>query len=181
MAGRVTRPDFATRPDCAIRPAAPAELPALHRLVEGAYRGDGARIGWTHEADLLATPRTDAPTLAAMLAAPGETLLAAERGGVLVGCVHVRVAADGPAYLGMLTVRPALQGAGIGSALMAAADAWARARGAATMEMTVIDSRAELIAFYERRGWRRTGERRPFPAAVVPPLAFVVLARELAA
>ena len=32
-----------------------------------------------------------------------------------------------------------------------------------TMTMTVIDVREELIAWYERRGYRRTGIKKPFP------------------
>ena len=33
----------------------------------------------------------------------------------------------------------------------------------AALRMTVIDVRDELIAWYERRGYRRTGIRKPFP------------------
>jgi hypothetical protein len=31
------------------------------------------------------------------------------------------------------------------------------------MDMTVISARADLIAWYERRGYRRTGQMSPFP------------------
>jgi hypothetical protein len=48
------------------------------------------------------------------------------------------------------------------------------------MEMTVIDSRASLIAWYERRGYGLTGERRPFPVRRDPPISFVVLEKPLA-
>ena len=65
--------------------------------------------------------------------------------------------------------------------MLTAAEAAARRRGATAVEMTVVDRRHELIAYYERRGYRRTGEVRPFPADLVEdvPLALVVLAKPL--
>ncbi|WP_163220489.1 GNAT family N-acetyltransferase, partial [Citrobacter freundii] len=71
---------------------------------------------------------------------------------------------EGLAYLGLLCVDPTLQSAGLGKRLVAAAEDCARAAfGASAMEMTVIDTRAELIAFYARRGYRNSGEKRDFP------------------
>ena len=88
----------------------------------------------------------------------------------------------GIAYLGLLCVDPSLQADGLGRRLIAAAEAEARASfSATTIEMTVISSRTELIAYYERRGYALTGERRPFPIPLDPPFSMVVLAKELAA
>ncbi len=148
------------------RPATPIDIPALHALIESAYRGDSARAGWTHEADLLDGQRTDAEELREIIADPAQRILLAERDGALVGCVCVaEKRGDGgvTGYLGMLTVRPALQSAGLGRRLIAAAEDTARGFGARTMEMTVIAGRGELIAWYERRGYALTGETRPFP------------------
>ena len=50
-----------------IRDAATADIPALHRLIESAYRGEASRAGWTTEADLLAGQRTDPEDLATLL------------------------------------------------------------------------------------------------------------------
>lgn len=170
----------------AIRSARADDLPALHALIEGAYRGDGARAGWTHEADLLGGQRTDPAALAALLADPAQHLLVAEAGGAIVGCVQVSRLAGDAAYLGLLTVSPARQAGGLGRRLIAAAEDAARATGAAAMEMTVIRQRPELIAWYGRRGYALTGETRPFPlddARFGLPrrrdLAFVVLAKPL--
>lgn len=140
-----------------------ADLAALHALVERAYRGDSARAGWTHEADLLGGQRTDMDALAAMLADADQHLLLAWDGEALIGCVNVRRLGDGRGYLGLLTVEPALQSAGLGRLLIAAAEDAARGWGAAAMEMTVIVQRDTLIAWYQRRGYALTGERRPFP------------------
>lgn len=90
-------------------------------------------------------------------------LLVAEDYGACVGTVTVRVG-DGVAHLGMLAVDPHRQASGLGRRLVAAAEQAARDGGADAVEMTVIGLRAELIAWYERLGYTRTGEVRPFPA-----------------
>lgn len=167
-----------------IRPATAADIPALHRLIEGAYRGESARAGWTHEADLLDGQRTDPAALAEMVADPDQLLLMREAGD---GCVSVARRAGGIAYLGLLTVRPDAQAGGIGRLLLAAGENAAAARfGATTIEMTVIRQRRELIAWYERRGYVQTGEVRPFPSGDARfglprtcDLAFVVLTKAL--
>lgn len=146
-----------------IRAATAADLTELRALIERAYRGDSAKAGWTHEADLLGGQRTDMAALTEMLADPAQHLLIAADDDALTGCVAVTHKPDGRGYLGLLTVDPALQAAGLGRRLIAAAEDCARDIGATAMEMTVIASRTELIAYYERRGYALTGERRPFP------------------
>jgi GNAT superfamily N-acetyltransferase len=149
-----------------IRPAEPSELPAVAALVNGAYRGESSRAGWTTEADYLDGQRTDAHTLSQDLAVtPGAELLTLRDapGGPLLGCVWLEPAEPGAWYLGMLTVRPDLQDRRLGRALLAQAEAWAKARGATRIRMTVVQVRDSLIAWYERRGYAATGETRPFP------------------
>ena len=156
------------------------DLPRLHAVIERAYRGDEARSGWTHEADLLEGTRTDIATLMAIVANPGERLLMISRTDTPIGCVQVSDRGDGLAYLGLLCVDPTLQAGGIGKRLVEAAEELARAAFAASaMEMTVIENRTELIAYYERRGYERTEERRDFPIAVTPPLYMTVLVKPL--
>jgi len=171
-----------------IRPANDADLDALHALVERAYRGDSARRGWSHEADLLGGQRTDRESLADTLNDPCQLLLVMLKQGALIASVTLTDKGDGLAYLGMLAVDPTLQAGGIGRTMLAEAEAMARGRmGIATMEMTVIASRIELVAWYQRRGYVLTDERRPFPATDprfgLPKrddLEFVVLAKSLA-
>jgi len=165
----------------AIRIATHADLPRLRPVIERAYRGDSARQGWTHEADLLSGERTDDATLAAMLDDPDHLLLMAELDGTPAGCVSLTNRGERLVYLGLLCVDPTLQAGGIGKAIIAAAEKISRGQlGAERIEMTVIDSRIELIAYYERRGFVRTGERRPFPIDLDPPLGMVVLEKALA-
>lgn len=145
------------------RAATAADIPALITLVTSAYRGDASRAGWTTEADLLDGGRIDAQGLQADLAKPRSTILLAERDGYLLACAHV-ADDNGKGYFGMFSVDPAQQGGGIGKQMMDAAEAHAaREWGVSVMQMTVIDVREELIAFYERRGYARTGIKKPFP------------------
>jgi len=146
------------------RDATEADIPALVPLVTSAYRGDASRVGWTTEADLLDGNRIDPGVLRADIAREHSRILLAERGGNLIGCAHVCIE-DGAGYFGMFSVRPELQGAGLGKRLLAEAERIVREEWKLpTMRMTVIDVREELIAFYERRGYRRTGIKKPFPA-----------------
>jgi ribosomal protein S18 acetylase RimI-like enzyme len=147
-----------------IRIAARADLAAIHALVERAYRGENARRGWTHEDDLLEGARLPAEALQAMLGDPAQRLLVAEAGDVALGCVRVTDQGGGTAHLGLLSVDPAIQTRGYGRRLVAAAEEEAvRSFAAARMEMSVIRQRPELVAWYERQGYRRTGEEQPFP------------------
>jgi GNAT superfamily N-acetyltransferase len=146
-----------------LRRAGAADVPALVVLVNSAYRGDSSRAGWTTEADLLGGQRIDAERLTETIAAPDNVVLLHEALGEPVACVHLE-RTDAGGYLGMLTVRPTQQAAGLGRRLLEAAERWAVAEwDARTMDMTVIVQRSELIAWYERRGYWRTGEYKPFP------------------
>lgn len=147
-----------------MRRAEESDIPALHGLVESAYRGTSAKAGWTHEADLLDGQRTDRQELEAIIADPARQILMAHAGESLAGCVCIESRNDQRAYLGMLTVDPEKQSGGLGRQLIAAAEQIAREQfGASVMEMTVIAQRPELIAYYERRGYALTEETRPFP------------------
>lgn len=163
-----------------IRFATPDDIAALHRAIERAYRGDSARQGWTHEADLLDDQRTDEAALAAIIADPRQRLLIAEQDGATIGCVQISDKGQQTSYLGLLCVDPLLQAGGLGKQLIEAAEQGAVSEfGARQMEMTVIDRRVELIRYYERRGYCVTGEKRDFPVLVNPPLAFDVLTKRL--
>lgn len=140
------------------------DIDALVTLVNGAYRGESSRRGWTTEEHLLGGQRTDAGRIADLIAAPGHRILLLRDASGLCGCVLLEQKPGRICYLGMLTVRPDLQARGIGARLLDAAEAWAREHfDSAWIEMTVIDLRSELIAWYERRGYGATGEIRPFP------------------
>jgi ribosomal protein S18 acetylase RimI-like enzyme len=144
--------------------ATTADIPALVALVTSAYRGDASRQGWTTEADLLDGNRIDPEVLRGDIERGQSLVVIASRDGEMLGCAHVCVQ-DGAGYFGMFAVRPELQNAGIGRQVLAEAERIVREQfGLPLMRMTVIDLREELVAWYERRGYRRTGIKKPFPA-----------------
>ena len=146
-----------------IVPAGTADLSDIHGFVERGYRGDSARQGWTHEADLLGGQRTDLEELRLILDDPARTFLLGRIDGALAACIALQDKGEGLFYFGMLTIDPARQGQGLGKIMLEAAEAHVRALGAHRMEAQVIRQRDELIAWYERRGYALTGETRPFP------------------
>ncbi|MBV2364330.1 GNAT family N-acetyltransferase [Streptomonospora nanhaiensis] len=170
-----------------------ADIPLLVELVNSAYRGDSSRKGWTTEADLLGGQRVDAEGIAELLARPGTRVIVAEVGGDPVACCELAGgpgadgAAGGDAYFGMFCVRPDAQGGGLGARVLAEAERVARQEfGCRRMRMTVLHQREDLIAFYERRGYRRTGRFEPFPYGDPrfglpkrPDLVFAELAKPL--
>lgn len=161
-----------------IRPATIDDVPELVRLVNSAYRGEG---GWTGEAHLIGGPRTRAADVEELVREPGGVILTDWEGGELEGCVYLKQEGQ-KLYLGMLSVWPARQGSGIGKRLMAAAGEYAVEQHCNSIRITVISVRDELIAWYERHGFRRTGELEPFHGGdrfgtVKRPLELVVLER----
>lgn len=151
------------RQDLRFRDATTDDVPALVALVTSAYRGEVSRQGWTTEADLLDGQRIDHEVLTHDIERPRSRVVLAERDGLLVACAHV-AEEHGAGYFGMFSVRPELQGSGLGKQLLAEAERIARDEWRLpAMRMTVIDIRDELIAFYERRGYRRTGAYKAFP------------------
>ena len=89
-------------------------------------------------------------------------------------------------YLGLFTVDPALQKQHLGRALLSAAEDFAKAHGARLMRMGVLNVREALIAWYERRGYCRTGETEPYPygdnrfgTPLRDDLEFVILEKQL--
>jgi ribosomal protein S18 acetylase RimI-like enzyme len=144
--------------------ATDADLDAIAALVNSAYRGDSSRTGWTTEADYLEGQRTDAERLREQLAAtPGAVMLTFRDDSALLGSVWLEPRGADVWYLGMFTIRPDLQARGLGRTLLEEAERFARARGARRMRISVIQLRGPLIAWYERRGFRATGEAVPFP------------------
>ncbi|MFA3842173.1 GNAT family N-acetyltransferase [Streptomyces aureus] len=152
-----------TTGDLTFRDATDADVDVLVALIESAYRGDSSRTGWTTEADILEGQRTDPQGVVDVIRSPDSRLLTVERDGAVVACCQLEHRGE-HAYFGMFAVSPALQGAGLGKVIIAEVERTAReAWGVREMHMTVISVREDLIAWYERRGYRRTGEMTPFP------------------
>lgn len=153
------------KPDpLSFRRAEAADIDAIVRLVNAAYRGESSRAGWTTEADLLGGQRTDAGEVRELIETGDSLILLGHQSHDLAGSLHLK-REGGSAYLGMFAIQPTLQGAGLGKRFLDEAERLASHEWQAqAMRMTVISSRQELIAYYERRGYRRTGEPQAFPS-----------------
>jgi uncharacterized protein (TIGR00290 family) len=147
------------------RQATAADVPPLVPLVRSAYRGPEARLGWTSDVGLVEGDRIDEEEMRALVLAPAGAVLVVEEDGEIVACCFVEDRGHGCAHLGTFAVAPGRQAGGIGRRLLAEAERYlVRRFGARTLEITVIELLEPLIAWYERRGFERTGEVRPFPA-----------------
>jgi GNAT superfamily N-acetyltransferase len=145
-----------------ITKATAADVPELNVLVNSAYRGESSKKGWTTEAHLLDGIRIDDETLYGYFNDPKITILKnLDDEGRITGCVYLEKRPP-KLYVGMFSVSPVLQAGGIGRALLLAAEDFAREVDCHTLTMTVISTRLELISWYERRGFKATGETQPF-------------------
>ena len=142
-----------------------ADVASIVQLVNSSYRGESGKQGWTTEADLLDGQRTDEDEVTRLLQAQDSMIVLCLLDGKILASVQLEKHSEG-AYLGMLAVNPVLQNQGIGKRLMAEVEAIAKRQWAAEkMLMTVINLRYDIIAFYQRHGYARTGRTVPFPTS----------------
>jgi ribosomal protein S18 acetylase RimI-like enzyme len=168
-----------------------ADYAAVVELANLAYRGTGRQEGdaasWNIETGLVEGPRLTEETLREDLAEKPELLVwREESGGPLMGTVWMHNKGDGVWYLGLLTVRPEVQNRQLGRTLLVAAENYARERGGRRITMTVLSGRDVLMGWYERRGYRKTGETQPYPYGdgrlgrpLREDLHFVVMERDI--
>ena len=145
--------------------ATEADHAAIVNLANAAYRGTGAAASWNSEAGIMEGQRLNVETLREDIAAkPGAHMLVwrEDSGERLLGGVWLEPKSDAVWYLGLLAVQPDQQQQQLGRTLLAAAEDFTRLRGAQTIRMTVVNVRTTLIAWYERRGYRLTGETESF-------------------
>lgn len=140
------------------------DIPALVVLLNSAYRGEGSKKGWTTEADMVSGElRTDEANLNKLMKSPGAVFLKyVNEENEIEGCVFLDKR-ENKLYLGMLSVSPELQAKGIGKELMKAAETYAKEVNCTAIFMRVISIRHELISWYERKGYYKTGAIEPFP------------------
>jgi len=132
------------------RPAVPADAPEIVGITNLAY---------AVEAFCLAGDRTDRKDVLELMA--GGVFLVLDGPAGLRGSVYLKATGE-RGYLGLLAVDPACQGQGLSSLLMAAGEAWCRQAGCRFLDLTVVNLRQELFAFYARHGYAPFGTL-PFP------------------
>lgn len=167
--------------------ATEADIPAINHLLNSAYRGETSKQGWTTEAHLIAgETRTNEASLKQVMEQYGSVFLKYTNSQQqTIGCVNLQQHGE-KLYLGMFSVEPQLQGSGIGKQLLQAAEEYAKALHCTAIYMSVITVRTELIQWYERNGYKDTGERKFFKedeltGRHLQPLEFMILEKEVKA
>lgn len=161
------------------------DIAIIKNLLNSTYRGETSKQGWTTEAHLIAgETRTDEANLHEMMSVPGSVfLIYTNDRGLITGCVNLQQH-GARIYLGMFSVSTLFQGTGIGKQILFAAEEYAKNKNCAAIFMSVISVRVELINWYQRQGYRDTGERKPFledglTGKHLQPLEFMTLEKSL--
>lgn len=145
------------------RKAIPEEANQIADLTNGAYRGDSSKLGWTTEADLLDGLRITSEEVKEVIQLKDNWFFILSDGAKLVASVHVRKESPMIYFFGMLAVDPQCQNRGIGKVLMKGVEEFIKAQGGELLRLHVIEVRSELIACYERWGYKKTGKYLEFP------------------
>lgn len=142
-----------------IKKASPADIPSLVALLNSAYRGEASKKGWTSEADKIEGDiRTDESQLQELMQTTGAAFFKyIDDSGNIGGCVFLQKLGE-KLYLGMLCVSPGLQAKGTGKNIMTVAEEYARQKECTAIFMRVFSFRHELISWYEKQGYYKTGE-----------------------
>jgi ribosomal protein S18 acetylase RimI-like enzyme len=169
---------------CSIRPilraAKLSELIPLQALIQRAYRGQSARGSWSHEGELPAEERISHADLAELIQSPRSKLTVAVAAGRLVGSSLVTRDSPGGCAIGLISVDPDFQCRGVGNQLLGHAEICARNTFAAEhADVEVLEHNSRLVAYYEKRGYRQSGETRPYPHDLKAPARFLVLRKRL--
>lgn len=139
------------------RAANKPDAEAIANLVNKAYRPEPGASGWTHESDLVSGNRININQVAEIMSKPDSIILVGLKNSEIAACVHIEKAASN-SYIGLFAVDPILQEMGIGKQLLTHAEWYASENfGAEKFILVVVSSRSELISFYLRRGYQRTG------------------------
>lgn len=138
-----------------VRLATPADVPALTRLINTAYRV---------EAFFINGDRITEPEVLTRIEGDDSDFLVvdAPAAGGLTGAVYVERRAD-HGYFGLLSVDPDVQGTGLGRILVEAAETHCRTAGCRALEIDIVNLRTELPSFYAKFGFAPVGVT-PFPA-----------------
>lgn len=161
------------------------ETPAITDLINRSYRGDSSRAGWTTEADLLYGKRIDEAGIMALFKDPdSQIFIAQNEEKTIIGTLHAHHQSE-TIHFSLFAIEPTQQSNGIGKQLLVFAETEShRIWGSDTAIMEVISLRNELINYYERRGYKRTGEINPFPLSTLwtpytDELELIVLEKKL--
>ena len=159
------------------------DIPDVVDHVQAGYRGDK---GWTHEFNLVDGQRVDESMLLDTLKSSASEIYlliyqlssppptnenpvlniihetCVLSGNNVIGCIQLDYCTD-ITHFGLFTVNPKLQNLGFGRWLLQKAEEFSVLRSIKRLGMSVLSVRGELIAWYERRGFKKTGITAKFP------------------
>ncbi|SFE07229.1 Ribosomal protein S18 acetylase RimI [Chitinophaga sp. CF118] len=139
------------------------DVTELTDLINSAYRGEDSRKGWTSEGHLLEGTRINEQMLIEYLDKKDVTILKlTDESNRIIGTVYLELKGS-KLYLGMLSVLPNVQNKRVGRVLLEEAENFAKQHHCTVITITVISARVELINWYERRGFIKSGQLQPFP------------------
>jgi len=140
--------------------AKPNQSSKICGLINLTYRGE---VGWTRETHIVQGNRTNRHEIEAAIINPDAHFFVVNQNRRLASCIYVEKQ-ENSAYIGFFSVHPSLQGKGIGKNILKQAETFALKKlGTKKYIMFVVSQRSELIAFYERRGYARSGKIEAYP------------------
>ncbi|KAK7429468.1 hypothetical protein QQZ08_004060 [Neonectria magnoliae] len=141
------------------------DAPQLQPMVEAAFRSEDSRKDWTADMVLSDNFRIDIEEIIKKIVQPNSaTLMATDDNDVLVGSISVFKLNPDVARLSLLAVDQKYQRRGVGRRILTYGEDYCRrVWGVKTFGLNVLSTREQLISWYVRRGYRRTGETTPFP------------------
>ncbi len=146
-----------------LRVAISSDIKSIVDVVNHAYRPLSRNVSWTDESALIDGKRTTDTQVRELLNRPHSVVLLAQIKTEIVACIHLEKCNDA-SHIGMFAVLPNQQGKGLGKMLLAHAEDYAIKEFASKkFMMEVVALRIELIDFYLRRGYQKTGRIFDYP------------------
>lgn len=146
-----------------LEPAKINQVSEICDLVNLAYRGDS---GWTKETDIVSGDRCVPDEIIKHLSDKNSYLMVAVVNEKIVSCICIEIK-DSCAYIGLFSVDPEFQSQGVGKEILSQAESYAlRNANIQKYVMVVVSQRIELIEYYERRGYRKTGSISEYPSSL---------------
>ncbi|GAA3920632.1 GNAT family N-acetyltransferase [Chitinophaga oryziterrae] len=146
------------------------DIPELTDLINSAYKGGDSENGWTSEGHLVEGSRVNEQMIIKYLDNKDVTILKlTDETNRIIGSVYLETKGSSKLYLGMLSVSPSVQNKGVGRILLEESENFAKQHHRNVITISVISVRTELISWYERRGFIKSGKLLPFPTNVGNP------------
>jgi ribosomal protein S18 acetylase RimI-like enzyme len=155
--------------------------------VQSAFRAEDSRPAWTADEKLNSSFSIEVKEILATITNPDTAfLMATDSNAALVATIGVSKKAADRGRLFMLAVDQRYQRGGVGRQVLAyAEDYFQRTWGITNIGLNALSTRQNLILWYIRRGYRKTGEETPFPReqfkdlALPDDMCFVELEKDL--